>query len=109
MWSVIQLRAYTSTPGIENYYCQALVQVKAPASQQTPTLNKVPQKGEKGSINQSLSHLTTSHGPVVVQELYHGEGHGDQAEEDVRQGHADYQHIARVPGYTVPENIGPIK
>ena len=56
-----------------------------------------------------MSHLTTSHGPVVVQDLYHGEGHGDQAEEDVRQGHADNQHIARVPGYTVPENIGPIK
>ena len=66
-------------------------------SHQTPTLNKVPQK--RGKIN----HLSAPHGPVVVQELYHGEGHGDQAEEDVRQGHAHYQHIAGVPGDTVPE------
>ena len=92
MWSVIQLRACTSTPGIESY-CQALVQVQA------PTFIKVPQKRDQ------CAHLSAPHGPVVVQKLHHGERHGDQAEEDVRHRHADNQDVAGIPGHAVSEKV----
>ena len=53
-------------------------------------------------FNDQCSHLAASQRPEVVKELHHGERHRDEAEQDVGERHADYQHVTGVSRDTIP-------